>query len=369
MKTMTSVLRHGRTMWDRDLLPDDEYVERTRLMRERMRVAGLDVLVGLGHTTLAGDFAYLSDHVPPLNWMATVLGQEAGPLLVTGGGSRDVPFLSTQTWVKDIRTSRSLFAGPAAVIGDAIAEMAAPGARIGLAGVDQALDVDAATELSQRLGVYEVVDAGPLMAEVRAAKRPRELTALKDSLAIARQAVSTGLHAWAGGSSTAQALLAAERSARVDGARDVRVLGGPAEWDIAPAVPASNARGEDLVVQCVVEYRGYWGQACACTTDSTLAAAAVDAMADAARAGAAVGDVASAALERLDPEAAEVALSYGLGAGIGLDEAEAPLIVPGSAVLIPAGALLALQVITRADGRLICAESTVSIGEQIESRW
>jgi Xaa-Pro aminopeptidase len=369
MKTMTSVLRHGRTTWDRELLPDDEYAERTRLMRARMGAAGIDVLVGLGQTTLAGDFAYLSDHVPPLNWMATVLAQEAGPLLVTGGGSRDVPFLSTQTWLKDIRTSRSLFAGPAAVIGDAIAEMAAPGARVGLAGVDNALDAAPAEELVEALGIYEVVDASLLMAELRAVKRPRELVALKDSLAIARRAIDEGLRAWERGLSTAQSLLAVEGSARLDGARDVRVLGGPAQWDLAPAVPASDSRGEDLVLQCVVEYRGYWGQACACTTDVTPANAAIDAMVDAAGAGVSAGDIAAAALERLEQDAAEIALSYGLGAGIGLDEQEAPFIVPGSDALIPSGALLALQVITRSNGRLSCADATLNIGEQTDSRW
>lgn len=369
MKTMTSVLRHGRTVWDRNLLPDDEYVERTRLMREQMRAQGLDVFVALGHTTLAGDFAYLSDHVPPLNWMATVLGLEAGPLLVTGGGSRDIPFLSTQTWLQDIRTSRSLFAGPAATIGDAIAEMAQPGARVGLAGAERALDARPADELIEALGIYDVVDAASLMAAVRMVKRPRELAAMRDSLTVAAHAVEVGMGVWESGGSTAQSLLAAERSARLDGARDVRVLGGSGEMDLAPAVAVSTARGEALALHCVAELRGYWGQACACTGNATGAAVAVDAMVNAASAGVTAGSVADAALRTLGPEAAEVALAYGLGAGIGLDEEEAPAIVPGSEVIIPAGTVLALQVVTRTDGQLVCAGTTVSVGEQSPSRW
>lgn len=369
MKTMTSVLRHGRTVWDRDLLPDDEYVERTRLMREQMREQGLDVLVALGHTTLAGDFAYLSDHVPPLNWMATVLGLDAGPLLVTGGGSRDVPFLSTQTWLQDIRTSRSLFAGPAATIGDAIAEMAQPGARVGLAGAGRALDARPADELIEALGIYDVVDAAPLMAAVRTVKRPRELAAMRDSLAVATRAVAAGVGVWENGGSTAQSLLAVERSARLDGARDVRVLGSPGEGDLAPAVAVSVARGEALALHCVVELRGYWGQACACTGDATHAAVAIEAMVEAARAGVTAGSVAAAALRTLGPEAAKVALAYGLGAGIGLDEDETPAIVPGSEAVVPAGTVLALQVVTRVDGQLVCAGATITVGEQFASRW
>ena len=203
MKTMTSVLRHGRTVWDSDLLPEDEYSERVRLMRGRMEDLGLDILIGLGHTTRTGDFTYLSGHVPPLNWMAAVLGRQVGPLLVTGGGSRDVPFLSTQSWLTDIRTSTSLFSGPAAVIGNVIEEMAEPGARIGLAGVEDALDSAQVAEFTRTLSAYEVVDAGPLVAEVRALKRRRELLAMSDSLAIARRAMDAGLQAWRDGATTA----------------------------------------------------------------------------------------------------------------------------------------------------------------------
>ena len=369
MKTMTSVLRHGRTVWDSDLLPEDEYFERVRLMRGRMEDLGLDILIGLGHTTRTGDFTYLSGHVPPLNWMAAVLGRQVGPLLVTGGGSRDVPFLSTQSWLTDIRTSSSLFSGPAAVIGNAIEEMAEPGARIGLAGVEDALDSAQAAEFTQALSVYEVVDAGPLVAEVRAVKRPRELLALSDSLAIARRAMDAGLQAWRDGAATAESLLAVERHARLGGAREVRVLGGSGDLDLAPPVAASTARGEEIVIQCVVERRGYWGQACVSSADVSVAAAAVDAMVAAARANVAAGSVATAALATLDPQSAEVALSYGLGAGIGLDEAESPFIIPDSDVPIAVGTLLALQVITRAGGRLVCAHATVLVGEHAASRW
>ena len=64
-----------------------------------------------------------------------------------------------------------------------------------------------------------------------------------------------------------------------------------------------------------------------------------------------------------------MALSYGLGAGIGLDEAESPFIVPDSDVPIAVGTVLALQVITRVNGRLVCADATVLVDEHAASRW
>jgi hypothetical protein len=150
------------------------------------------------------------------------------------------------------------------------------------------------------------------------------------------------------------------------------VLGGPDDSDLAPAVPASDARGHDLVLHCVAETRGYWGQACGSSADASVAVAAIDAMVDAAIAGTPAAAVARAALAVLavrGPEAAEVALSYGLGASIGLDEAEAPVIAPGCEAPLPAGAVLALQVVTRSAGRLVCAGATVRVEELTASRW
>src|SRR5262249_6300971 len=134
MITMHNVVKRGRTVWDRALLPEDEYGSRVRALREALDA---DVFVGVGHTASSGALTYLTGNVPPLGWMAVVVGREAAPCRATGGGSRDLPFLSTQTWISDIRPSASLFSGPAESVAAAVRDLG--GGTVALAGARENL--------------------------------------------------------------------------------------------------------------------------------------------------------------------------------------------------------------------------------------
>ena len=363
MITMTNVLKRGRTVWDRALLPEDEYVERTRLLHEAMARDGLEALVSLGHATRPGNFTYLSGYVPPLGWMATVLGVDGDPIFVSGGGSREIPFVRTQTWLEDLRTSRSLFSGPAEAVADAIADTAQAGARVGVAGAHSALNAVTRAELVDALSAYDVTDADDLMETVRAAKRPRELAALRQSAEIARGAVQAALSRFGDGASAAEATLAAEHFGRAGGCRDVRVLGDLGDGQLAPVEQLSGDRRERFSVYCAVERLGYWGQAAASTEPSPEASAAMEVMIAAARAGAEAGRLASAAAAALPAGAVDVALSYGFGGGIGLDPSERPEVSAGSGATLAPGMVLALQAIVPGDGGLGCAAETVVVTE------
>jgi Xaa-Pro aminopeptidase len=365
MITMENVLKRGRTAWDRDLLPEDEYIERTFAVRDAMEAAGLDVIVSIGHSTHTGNFTYLSGSVPPLGWMSVVLGRETGPFLVSGGGSREVPFVRTQTWIEDIRTSKSLFAGPAAVVTEVLAEIASPGAKVGLVGATEDLSPSAYAEMLAALSVYEVVEVDNLVADVRAVKRPREVVALEESLEIARAAVAAAVEAWEGGASNADALIAAEGTARLRGARDVRVLGNLEGEELAPVEEHSDVHHDRLVIHCAVEYIGYWSQANAevgaGATTSGAARRAVDAMVAAATPGATAAELVAAAQAELPEGAQDVAVSYGFGGGLGLDSTELPRLVPGGTDVLVDGGIIGVQVFTRESGRLTCAGETIRI--------
>jgi Xaa-Pro aminopeptidase len=356
MITMENVLKRGRTVWDRWLLPEDEYIERIRALREAMDTAGLDGIVSVGHSTHTGNFTYLSGSVPPLGWMGIVLGREAGPFLVSGGGSRELFFLRTQTWLlDDIRTSRSLFSGPAAVVVEAVEEFMPPGGRLGLVGAREELAPAAYAELAEALDAYEVIEVDELLTGLRAVKRPREQAVQRRALEAARATVAAALAAWENGASTTAALIAAEKEARMRGCRDARVLGNLDGEHLAPVEEHGEGRGEHLVVYVAVEYLGYWAQA---TGDSDASPAteaarrAVDAMVAAAGPGVAAGDLVEAAVRELPEGAGDVALSYGLGGGIGLDLAEDPALRRGGDDTLQPGAVLALQAFTVAGGRL-----------------
>jgi Xaa-Pro aminopeptidase len=365
MITMENVLKRGRTVWDRNLLPEDEYVERVRTLRAAMEANGLDGVVSVGHSTHTGNFTYLSGAVPPLGWMGIVLGREAGPFFVSGGGSREIPFVRTQTWLlDDIRTSRSLFTGPAAVVVEALGEFLKPGGRLGLIGAREDLAPSAHAELVAALDEYEVVEVDGLLADLRAVKRPREQAVQRRALEAARAAVAAALQAWEGGASTTAALIVAEKAARMHGCRDARVLGNIDGEVLAPVEEHGEGRGEHLVVYLAVEYLGYWAQAAGSSDDSAATAAArgaVDAMVAAAGPGVAAADVAAAAERELPGEAGEVARSYGLGGGIGLDLSETPVLRAGGEDALQPGAVLALQAFTVVDGRLGGVTETVRV--------
>jgi Xaa-Pro aminopeptidase len=367
MITMGNVLKRGRTVWDRALLPDDEYVERIRAVRAEMEAAGLDALVAFGHATHHGNLTYLSGNVPPLGWMATVLGREGEPILVTGGGSRDLPFLRTQTWIADVRASASLFSGPAATVAAAVADVA-EGGRVGLVGARVELAMSAHAELLEALAAHDVVEADGLLAGRRALKRPREQDAMRRSLEVARGAIAGAAGAWAEGASGAEALLAAERLARLGGARDVRVLGTLDGEELSPVEAASDERREALVAYCAVERLGYWAQAVLDTRGADAGAAppsaavrALEAMLTVAGPDVPAGELAAAAVRELPEGARDVALSYGLGGGVGLDLGERPTVVPGGEHRLAPGSVLALQVFTREAGVLRGASATVRI--------
>jgi Xaa-Pro aminopeptidase len=359
--TMESVLKRGRTVWDRDALPEDEYRERVRLARAAMLDAELDALVLVGHVSNYGDATYFSGSVPTMNWVAVVVGAEDEPALVTASGKRELPFLASQTWLRRIVPSRSLLTGPAAGVIEALGPPGSPARRVGLCGAAANLDADAYRELVAALAGYRVCEADALMAGLRAVKRPRELVALDRGLTIARAAVADAAEAFASGAGTASAALVAERSARRAGARDVRLLADLGDRALAPVQAGAEVRTDQLVLYCAVEYLGYWAEAVSPGAPTGAAAAALEAMLEAAGTGATGGELAAAAMGALPGGERDVALGYGLGGGIGLSLAEAPHVCPGGGDPLRDGAVLALHVITEDAGRLTAAAQTVQL--------
>jgi Xaa-Pro aminopeptidase len=362
MITMENVLKRGRATWDRDALPEDEYRERVRLAREATRRAGLDALVVLGHSSRYGDSTYFNGAIPMMGWAAVVVDAdpEQEPAFITTSGPRERPFLKTQTWMERIVTSSSLFAGPAAGIIEVLGEPGSTRRRVGVAGARPSLEADAYDGLVAALEGFEVHDADDLLAGLRAVKRPREHVALERALAIARAAAAAASDAFTGGAQTADAMLAAERCARRGGAQDVRVLADLGDGGLSPLEGREEGRTDELVLYCAVEVLGYWAEAVAAPAASA-AAGAVAAMRDAARPGATGGDLAAEAVAGLPQTEADIALAYGLGGGIGLSLAEAPVVRPGGTDVLREGAVLALRAITSEGGRLTAAAETVRV--------
>jgi Xaa-Pro aminopeptidase len=213
------------------------------------------------------------------------------------------------------------------------------------------------------LSDYHLTDFDAQMRTLRARKRPREVAMVRTALGIATDATIAAERAFANGATTTQAMVEAERAARVNRARDVRLLANIGGDDLRPFEGLADARRTPLLLWVGLTYGGYWADVAITSpapTDND-AARAVAAMTAAAKAGARSRDVAQAALDVLSPAAAETALAYGLGGGIGLALNDWPPISPTSAEPLPDGALLSLRTLARDGDRVSFAGAIVQV--------
>lgn len=355
MIAMIPVLERGYTWWDRSLFPRDEFEERTRAAQKAMAEAGLDALVLWSqsyHTS--GELAFLAGW--PMGGVVLVL-PDAEPILFSPGTGREQYFARMQTWVEDMRSTPG---GLGAVIAKTLSEHGVTSGAIGIVGYDQ-MSVKAHREAKTALADYELIDFADTYRALRTPKRPREVLAIQNSLAIATKAVAAGVAAFEGGASNAEALVEAERVARIERARDFRGLANITGSGLRPFERVSTERHEPLLLWIGIDQHGYWAEASNGTAGSQ-AAAAIDAMTAAASAGASAGAVADAGLAALPEAARELALSYGLGAGSGLSLEEAPLIVPGNKARLVKGCVLTLRAFVTGPSPSL-ATATVRVNE------
>jgi Xaa-Pro aminopeptidase len=335
---MEPSIKRGLTFWDRALMPWDEFHDRVRIIREAMRRDGLQALVVSGNMYDDADLVYIVGG--PVDG-TLVLTLDGDPSIFTASGSREGFFMRELTWVPNLA-----YRGP--LVGRAVAEtLDAAGVasgRIGHAGL-QVLTSRPYDDLVRALDGYELCDFSQSLAEIRAVPRPREMTAVRLSYAIAREAAAAGERVFAAGGSNAAALVEAERVARREGAWDVRTLANIESDHLRPFEHSSPDR-RPLRLWVAARYQGYWAD---CTIShgsgpESEAHRALAAMIAAARPDVPARVVADAGLSAMSEASRQGALSYGLGQGIGLRLNGAPTIDPSSPDTLRAGMLLSFCV-------------------------
>jgi hypothetical protein len=139
-------------------------------------------------------------------------------------------------------------------------------------------------------------------------------------------------------------MLEAERVARFNKARDVRVLVNMNSNELRPFEGRLDGRHDPLMLWVAAQYHGYWAETAIMSGESNGSSAtlAVAAMAAAIRPGVAAGVVAEAGLDALPAELREGALQYGLGGTVGLAQCDGIEIVPGSNKSLPANCVVSL---------------------------
>src|SRR6516225_10435785 len=99
MLSMEPAIKRGLTFWDRRLMPQDEYEERVRLVRDEMRRESLAALIVAGNMYEDGELLYIvGGNVDGV----LVLPLDGEPAIFTDSGPRESFFLRHLTWIGDL---------------------------------------------------------------------------------------------------------------------------------------------------------------------------------------------------------------------------------------------------------------------------
>lgn len=372
MSTMHPVVVLGSYRWDADVLPPDEFEARLQAVRAIMAREGWDGLVVHGDAQHSGLLTWLTNSYPRLHFQLALIGPQGEPEILAQAAARDLPASAALTWCRSFHgfaEAPPRLAAWLQRLGEGQPSGRAP--RVAVHGTAR-MRAPVRAVLREALG-NPLLDATPVLEPVLAVKRPRELSLLRRAHAILAGTVETLRDAWTGGATMGEAVLAAERAARLGEAQDVRILysvdGGRT---LVPYETVCGARPAERVAFVAVRYLGYWATSFVSDGMEALpvhraTCARLAALVDAVRPGA---DAASlmAALPPL-PAGMQVHPMTGhtLAHGVGLDAVEPPVLdamsaaASGAAVLCDGGVYTLVAGLVGEDGRGALLSRTVCL--------
>lgn len=347
---MQPVIGHGRTTWDRRMLPPDEFEERRLDVDAICARLGLRAIIGFDDASAPGLAAYLTNYRGGLATVVTVPG--APTVLLAGlGGARDHAFIKTVCCIEDLRWYPALGSGVRTVLGEAGLRVGP----VGLVGAGECLPTHTHQDVLESLGTLGVRHIDSDIAGLRRRKSVRELAILDRCAAVLEEARSAAVQALHDRGCLHQGLVAAERAARAGGCRDVRILaaartGSLSPWP-SPVLQPDTWQDGWATIYLAAEYLGYWGDLGFSVTrpggevpedPQPLLEAARSAL----RPGAKGPEVVAAAAAAADRET-EVLVDI---AGAGLRPAEAPMLTADPTAVARAGDVMSMSVVTRRRG-------------------
>jgi Xaa-Pro dipeptidase len=381
MQTLHSVLKRGGLVWVQEDVPPALFPPRLALVQQAIRDAGHDAWLVYGDAYRYGDIAFLGHFLPRVRGALLLVPAVGEPTLLVAVGSRDIPAAKSLTCTDDVRPYTRL---PGEAI-KLIRERDLADKRIGLLGVEELLAIGDWEQITAALPEARWEAAGDMLARLRAAKDPTELSVLRHTATMVRDALGAAADAIRPGCTERELLAVVDRELRRARAEDVRCLiaSGPrASLSLRPPDDRPLARGDVVLLHLAAEYQRYWAEDGRTfvlgAADDELraladqAARVVQAMGDMARPGESAGklaDAAGVALAEADArgliDARHTAgpMTYGLGHGIGLDVEEAPFIRPGSSDRLEPDSVFSLHTVLHGRGGLgALAERTVVLG-------
>jgi Xaa-Pro aminopeptidase len=365
VRTMHPVLMTGVNEWNEDWLPRDEYDERLRALRKIMAEKGWDGLVIHGDCDRCPMVTYLTNYYPISRWSIVFVGPEDEPKLLVAGGTRDIPAAIDQSSLREMFSYGN-------------ADKLLPEWITGLRGRSRA-----------RLGGYGFATMRPPVHQTIAAvlepiaelehaddllneqllwrKRPREVRMIAMASEIVHRALDALAAVFRSGAAATEAAIAAERTARLAGVQDVRILVSfDAGRTLQPFFQMKPIRQNPYVVYVAVRYCGYWSEAMATLSSQPhppiqAAVSELDCMIKELRPGMS-GAQMSAVVEGVRAAASRHSLVKDrIGYGIGLSLEETPILRSDSRPIIQEGSVYALHAGADADDGAALTSAVVHV--------
>ncbi len=361
MNSMHPVVNLGSYYWNQELLPRDELAGRMRAARELMAANGWAGLLVFGDCAEPGMLAWLTNVCPRMRWTAALVSPQGEPILVVPGAVRDFPMTAVMTPYNDIRT----WGQATKIIADWVQGLGAE-PKVAVYGFDR-MAPSQRSAVDKGLAAAQVHAIGPQLEALMSATRPREAHLLKQGADVLKKATDAFRSALSKGRDPGNAALEAERTARLAGAHDVRILlsrdkGRSLEPFFSTDFPKDGA----CMVYIAVRFLGYWTEAVVTVDapkslqgpiEATLKELVTQVKAGASRK--ALAAAAAAQLSGLDPHAV-----FGVSAvkrvGLSLDE---EVLGQAGEDLIQPGAVYSLRVAASGHDGAAAASALVRNGE------
>jgi len=257
---MQPVLRRGRSVLDRRVLPADEFEGRLERFLDTASAAGLDGVIIFGSAHLPENVVYFANYMPT-TFIGTIVARPGHPptLIAGKGGARDHPYIKTISSISDVRFYADLGEGIAAIVAEWGQQ---PMPRLGVVGLDVALPHEMRDSVTAAIPEDRRVPLDAEAIAMRRAKTARELLVIRDATSVAAQAAAAAVTAYEAGASRREALAAADFLARSNNAEDCRVITGSSDGIVALS-EAQDDPSAPFSLLVAVELLGYWGVATA----------------------------------------------------------------------------------------------------------
>ena len=375
MDTLHTVLNRGCSVWDKSLIPLNEFQRRIAQVREGMRGRGVDLLLVYGDSWRFGHLAFVSHFMPKNRGALAVIPLEGEPALIVQEPDRNNPFSRSLTWINDVHSVGQFAKG----LGEVIKARDLKPKVVGLVSVEEQLGVRQWTELFKGLDGIKRVACGEILDSLRLVKNSHEETLLRQSCGILEEALSLLKSELRAGQSENEVMALVDHVVRRRGAEDFRFMiarSSQPDMGLRPAGSAILATGEAILVVMAASYQRHWvevGQTLCLGRPSQEVVASYKSatalfrrFAEGLTAGA-DAQFTNRCLEESGTSAAERSSvnAYGAGNGIGLDLVEKPILGVGGGVTIKEGMVLTLRVCLQ--GRQ-CGSALISRPYRVTSR-